>query len=155
MSASRSGVRRRPVSSLGSGGARVVLVDDEELFRAVGRSLIEAIPDFILVGEADSGDGALRRVAELSPDLVLIDYRMSPTDGIAAAAIIVERHPGTAVIVMSADGIDESLLAGSGAMAFVRKQDLSPRRLCQLWADGRRDRPAGAASATHISSDDQ
>jgi hypothetical protein len=79
---------------------------------------------------------------------------MSPIDGIAATRTIVERHPGTAVNVMSADGIDEPLLAGSGAMGFVRKQDLSPRRLRQLWADGCRDRPAGAAGATHMSSDD-
>jgi DNA-binding NarL/FixJ family response regulator len=123
------------VSANGNARIRVVVVDDEEVFRAVGRSLIEATPEFALVGEADSGEGALERIAELSPDLVLIDYRMGPIDGIAATRAIVERHPGTAVVVMSADGLDESMVCGCGALAFVRKQDLSPRRLRQLWAD--------------------
>ena len=122
------------MSSIGNARIRVVVVDDEEVFRAVGRSLIEATPEFTLVGEADSGEGALERIAELSPDLVLMDYRMGPIDGIAATRAIVERHPGTAVVVMSADGVDETILGESGAMAFVRKQDLSPRCLRQLWA---------------------
>ena len=88
------------MSSIGNARIRVVVVDDEEVFRAVGRSLIEATPEFTLVGEADSGECALERIAELSPDLVLMDYRMGPIDGIVATRAIVERHPGTAVVVM-------------------------------------------------------
>lgn len=90
-----------------------------------------------MVGEADSGEAALGQVASLRPDLVLMDSRMDPMNGIAAARIIAEQQPGTAVIVMSADELDEALLDGSGAMGFVRKQDLSPRRLRDLWADRR------------------
>ena len=54
--------------------------------------------------------------------------------GTAAARLIVERHPGTAVIIMSTDGLDEALLNASGAMGFVHNKDLSPRRLRKLWA---------------------
>ena len=125
------------MSSSRNGQVRVVVVDDEEVFRAVGRSLIEATPEFVLVGEADSGERGLERIAELSPDLVLMDYRMGALDGITAARVVAERHPGITVIVMSADGLDDALLNGSATMCFVRKQDLSPTRLRETWANRR------------------
>ena len=123
------------VTASDNGFVRVLLVDDEEIFRAVGRSLLEATPGFTLVGEAIDGEAALERVAVLRPDLVLMDCRMSPLDGIAASRRIVEARPGTAVLLMSVDGLSAEVLAGSGAIGFVRKQHLSPGRLERIWAD--------------------
>ena len=118
-----------------NGLVRVLLVDDEEILRAVVRSLVEATPGFALVGEAVDGVAALERVAALRPDLVLMDNRMFPLDGIAACREVTERHPGTAVLVMSVDGVAAADLEGSGAIGFVRKQDLSPSRLRRIWSD--------------------
>lgn len=112
---------------------RVLVVDDEALFRDVGRSLVEATDGFVLAGEACSGEAALDRVAELRPDLVVMDYRMGALDGIAATRLITERHPGTAVVLVSVSVLDDGALDGCGALAFVRKQDLSPARLREAW----------------------
>ena len=112
---------------------RVLVVDDDDGFRAIGRSLVQATAGFALAGEAGSGEEALESVAELRPDLVVMDYRMGELDGIAATRLIVERHPGTAVVLVSAAPLDEGELDGCGALAFVRKQELSPARLRGLW----------------------
>jgi two-component system, NarL family, invasion response regulator UvrY len=113
---------------------RVLLVDDEPIFRDVGRSLVEATAGFVVAGEADSGEAALEAVAELRPDLVIMDRRMGGLDGISATRLITERHPGVAVVVVSVGPLEEGALDGCGALAFVRKQDLSPKLLRACWA---------------------
>lgn len=122
---------------------RVLVVDDEALFRDVGRSLVEATDGFVLAGEACSGEAALERVAELRPDLVVMDYRMGALDGIAATRLITERHPGTAVVLVSVSVLDDGALDGCGALAFVRKQDLSPARLREAWNGAGASRSSG------------
>lgn len=115
------------------GDVRVLVVDDEEVFRSVGRALVDATAGFVLAGEACSGETALERVAELSPDLVVMDYRMTGLDGIAATRLITERHPGTSVLLVSAGPLEDGALDGCGALAFVRKQHLSSKRLREVW----------------------
>jgi DNA-binding NarL/FixJ family response regulator len=115
------------------GDVRVLIVDDEDMFCDVGRSLVQATDGFVLAGEARSGEAALERVAELLPDLVVMDYRMGALDGIAATRLITERHPGTSVVLVSAGALDDGALDGCGALAFVPKQDLSPARLREIW----------------------
>jgi CheY-like chemotaxis protein len=115
------------------GDVRVLVVDDEEVFRNVGRALVDATAGFVHVGEAGSGEEALERVAELSPDLVVMDYRMGALDGIEATRMIRARHPGTSVLLVSAGPLDDGALDGCGALAFVRKQDLSSKRLREVW----------------------
>jgi DNA-binding NarL/FixJ family response regulator len=115
------------------GDVRVLIVDDEDVFRDAERSLVEATDGFVLAGEAHSGEAALERVAELRPDLVVMDYRMGALDGIAATRLITERHPGTSVVIVSAGALDDGALDGCGALAFVPKQDLSPARLREIW----------------------
>jgi DNA-binding NarL/FixJ family response regulator len=117
-----------------NGHVRVLLVDDSDVFRAVLRSLVEATAGFAVIGEADSGEVALDRVAGLDPDLLVMDCRMEPLDGIAATRLIVDRHPGVEVVLVSADWVDEHEFGGCGALAFVPKQELSSRRLREIWA---------------------
>ena len=54
----------------------VVVVDDQEVFRKALRDLVAATPELVLVGEAQSGEGALAAVEALSPQLVIMDNRM-------------------------------------------------------------------------------
>src|SRR5689334_13763688 len=117
------------------GQVRVLLVDDEPIFRDVGRELVQSTGGFVVAGEADSGEAAVEAVAELVPDLVIMDRRMGALDGISATRLITERHPGVAVLLVSVGPLEEGALDGSGALGFARKQDLSPDLLRSWWQE--------------------
>jgi CheY-like chemotaxis protein len=98
-----------------SSAVGVVTVDDQAVFREVAHELVDATPGFSPVGEAASGEEALRLVGEQRPGLVLVDLQMPDMD------------------------VDEPLdvpatVSQSGATAFVRKQDLEPATLGGLWS---------------------
>jgi two-component system invasion response regulator UvrY len=114
---------------------RVLTVDDQEVFRGVAREVIAATPGFIPIGEAASGDEALRAVDELAPELVLLDVRMPGLDGIEVARLLRAAHPETVVVLIS---IEESADLPAAARSspdvpLVRKQDFGPRLLRRLW----------------------
>jgi DNA-binding NarL/FixJ family response regulator len=67
---------------------RILLVDDQELFRGGVRVALEAQPDFVVVGEAANGQEALRAIDELGPDVVLLDIRMPVLDGVETVRAI-------------------------------------------------------------------
>src|SRR5262245_23538179 len=117
------------------GLVRVLVVDDQAAFRRVARALIEATDGFRAVGAAASGAEALRLGDELRPDLVLMDVCMPEMDGFEAAWELTNAHPECVVVLVSADDFDDlsELVAGSGAVAFVRKDELTPSLLCDLW----------------------
>ena len=110
---------------------RVLLVDDQELIRLGFRLVLEAEPEFVVVGEAADGDEAVRAVADHSPDVVLMDIRMPRTDGIAATRAIVAAHPATRVLVLTTFDLDEyafgALDAGAGGFLLkdVQRAELS------------------------------
>jgi DNA-binding NarL/FixJ family response regulator len=113
----------------------VLVVDDQERFRSALRELIARAPGFALVGEACSGEEATEAVVTLSPELVLMDVMMPGIGGIAAARAILSRKPAPVVVLISVD--DPSLHPGAASLgeqvACVRKQDLRPARLEELW----------------------
>jgi DNA-binding NarL/FixJ family response regulator len=114
---------------------RVLTVDDQELFRGVAREVIAATPGFVSVGEAASGNEALRAVDDLAPELVLLDVRMPGLDGIEVARRLRVSHPETVVVLIS---IEESADLPAAAqrcedVPLVRKQDFGPRLLRRLW----------------------
>jgi two-component system, NarL family, invasion response regulator UvrY len=111
---------------------RVLAVDDQRTFRDVERAVIEATAGFRLVADASSGEAALAAVGDLEPDLVLMDVRMAGIDGIEAARRIARDHPGVVVVLISAEDL-RATAAGAGAAAVVRKQDLCPALLRELW----------------------
>jgi DNA-binding NarL/FixJ family response regulator len=111
---------------------RVLIVDDQAVVRDATRLLLEASPDFRPVGEAASGAEALRAIAELDPDLVLLDVRMPDMDGLETAHRIRATHGRTVVVLMSTE--EEADIGPCGAAAFVPKQRLRAAVLQQLWA---------------------
>src|SRR5919201_2676501 len=102
---------------------RVLAVDDSATIRETLSLLIEGQADMELVGTAASGNEAVRRAAELQPDIVLMDIHMPDLDGIQAAWLVSSRAPhGAVIMVTSEERIDFLQKAMSaGAQGYVLK----------------------------------
>jgi DNA-binding NarL/FixJ family response regulator len=114
---------------------RVLVVDDQESFRSAMREVVAATEGFTLVGEAPSGEAALELVDELAPHLAIIDKRMPGLGGIQTTRILTDRYPDLVVVLVSVEARDPRAMQSLGSTAFVRKQDLSPRVLREVWRD--------------------
>ena len=96
--------------------------------------MIEATPGFETTGEADSGHAALNAVAELHPDLVLLDVRMPDLDGVEVAIRIrAGRLPAGGRADLGRGTARCPAARTCGAATFVRKQDFGPSLLRRLW----------------------
>ena len=119
---------------------RVMIVDDQPPFRAAARAVIDRVDGFDLVAEVESGEAAVAASNELEPDLVLMDIHMGALDGIAATKLITDTNPGIRVILLSTYGLDDLPCDArtSGAIAYLNKDELSPRSLRSAWEEARR-----------------
>jgi two-component system, NarL family, invasion response regulator UvrY len=116
----------------------VMIVDDQAPFRAAARAVLDRVAGFELVAEVASGEEAVSASDELEPDLVLMDINMGALDGIEATRQIVASHPRTRVILVSTYDVDDvpPHARTSGAMAYVNKDQLSPKVIRRLWEAG-------------------
>lgn len=116
----------------------VMIVDDQSPFREAARAVLARVEGFELVAEVDSGEAAVAASAELAPDLVLMDINMGELDGIEATRLITDVRPATKVILVSTYTVDEVPPAArtSGAVAYLNKDELSPRVVRRLWEAG-------------------
>ncbi len=113
----------------------VLTVDDQAVFRRAVGDLIAATPGFEEVGQAASGAEALELAGALRPDLVLLDVRMDDMDGIETAQRLQASGCEAVLVLVSLNDVPEAASAvGGGVAAHVRKQELSTRRLRELWA---------------------
>ncbi|MFJ7899873.1 response regulator [Streptomyces sp. NPDC096198] len=105
----------------------VLVVDDQPLQRYGFRMLLDSVPETEVVGEAAHGAEAVRKAAELRPDVVLMDVRM---DGIEATRLIVAAGGRSRVLVLTTFDIDEYVYAAlrAGASGFLLK-DARPEEL--------------------------
>ncbi|MFF4146541.1 response regulator [Streptomyces sp. NPDC001698] len=111
---------------------RVLLADDQSLVRAGFKALLDAQPDIEVAGEAADGEEALRKVRDLSPDVVLMDIRMPLLDGLAATRRITgePRLKDVKVVMLTTFELDEYVFEAirSGASGFLVK-DIEPDEL--------------------------
>ena len=102
---------------------RVLLADDHPSFRSGLRALLATATDVQVVGEAASGPDSVVMATRLQPDVVLMDVTMPGGDGIEATARIIETSPHIAIIVLTMDGADGSVVRAlrAGARGYVLK----------------------------------
>ncbi|CCH30981.1 response regulator transcription factor [Actinosynnema sp. NPDC047251] len=109
---------------------RVLLADDEPLFRGTVRVLLDAQPDLAVVGEAGTGREACALAARTAVDVVLMDVRMPEVDGVAATRRITAAPAAPRVLVLTTFDEDEAVHEAlrAGASGFLLK-DAPPTRL--------------------------
>ncbi len=109
---------------------RVVLVDDQALFRAGIRMVIDSQPDLQVVGEAGDGAEALAVVRAQRPDVVLMDIRMPVMDGLTATAELLNDPTPPKVVMLTTFDLDEAAARAirGGASGFLLK-DADPEFL--------------------------
>ncbi|GAB3613423.1 transcriptional regulator [Humibacter ginsengisoli] len=130
---------------------RVALVDDQALFRAGVRMLVQSQADLEFAGEAANGREAVELATRERPDVILMDVRMPELDGVAATAQIVARNTGATprVLVLTTFDVDESAARAiqAGASGFVLK-DADPEFLLAAIRTVHAGNAVIAASAT-------
>ena len=111
---------------------RVLVVDDQALFREALVTLLGARPEVEVVGEAGDGQQALERAAALQPDVVLMDLHMPVLDGIATTRRLRVEQPGVRVLALTTFDDDEDVFAAlrAGALGYLLK-DVSSDRLVE------------------------
>ena len=118
---------------------RVLLVDDQALFREALAVLLEVRAEIEVVGEAGDGAAALERSAALRPDVVLMDLHMPVLDGIAATRRLRVEQPGVRVLALTTFDDDEDVFAAlrAGAVGYLLKDVTSDRLVEALLAAAR------------------
>jgi DNA-binding NarL/FixJ family response regulator len=111
---------------------RILIVDDHPLTRSALAALLQQ-HGFDVVGEAGDGDTAIELAGSLRPDLVLLDISMPGMDGLSALPKLREAAPSTEVVVLTASGTEENLLAAirGGAAGYLLKSE-PPERIVEF-----------------------
>jgi DNA-binding NarL/FixJ family response regulator len=113
----------------------VLIVDDQAPFRAVARTLVSMISGWDVVAEAETGEKAVEQAHLHAPRLVLMDINLPGISGIEATKQIVTADPTVKVALISTYAGDDlpADAMTSGAVAYYRKEDLTPRVLRGLF----------------------
>ncbi len=113
---------------------RVLLVDDQPIFRDIFRGMLDAAGGFEVIGEAPDGSDAVNAYSAARPDLVLMDVQMARMNGFQATARILEDHPDAAVILTSMRQDKEfgRMAKEAGALDFFPKRNLDVEEIRAL-----------------------
>ncbi|MCA9926068.1 MAG: response regulator transcription factor [Anaerolineales bacterium] len=102
---------------------RVLLADDHELFREGLANVLNAQPDFEVIGEASDGLEVLVKARKLKPNLILMDIGMPRSDGVEATKRIKEEMPEIVIVMLTIRNEDEKLFEAiqTGAQGYLLK----------------------------------
>ena len=131
---------------------RILLVDDQPLFRKAIATLVDEQPDLAVVGEAENGLDALEKAHALQPDLVVMDVEMPVMDGVEAVRLIRDQLPGVKVVMLTVSESEDHLFDAIrfGAQGYLLK-DLRPEQLYDMLRSVmRNETPLSPAIAGHL-----
>ena len=102
---------------------RVLLIDDNDVFRHALEILLTLSGDIEIAGSDPRGDNVVERCAELRPDVVLVDYRLPGLDGVQITRLVREHRPEVAVVALTAaaGAREVEALLQAGAVACIGK----------------------------------
>ena len=114
-----------------------LIVDDHALFRSTARMLLES-EGYVVVGEAADGAEAVASAAALHPDLVVLDVQLPDTTGFEVSRQLARDGFNGRVVLVSSRAASEygELVSDSGAIGFIRKDQLSGAALARLLEQG-------------------
>jgi len=114
----------KPRKAMANGTIGVMLVDDHAVVRMGFRLLLEGSHNITVLGEAESGEEAVRRFAELKPDVVVMDISMPGIGGLEAIERILAKQPGMRILVLSAheDAMHARRVLKGGAAGYLTKR---------------------------------
>jgi DNA-binding NarL/FixJ family response regulator len=132
----------------------ILIADDHALFRSGLRALLASVPDTEVIGEAASGQEAVRQAEALQPDVVLMDIQMPGINGIEATRRIVATSPHIGVIIVTMFEDDDSVFAAmrAGARGYVLKGADQDEMLRTIRAVARGEALFGPAIAARLMS---
>jgi DNA-binding NarL/FixJ family response regulator len=107
--------------------ARILIVDDHEIFRRGLRSLLESREEFDISGEAANGLEAVEKAKQLRPDMIVMDVSMPQMDGLQATRLIRRDVPESKILILSQHDSPYMLAAAldAGASAYVTKSQVA------------------------------
>ena len=112
---------------------RLIIADDQRLFRQSLRIVLDHEPGIAVVGEASDGQEAYEQAKTLRPDVVLMDVEMPKLDGIAATRLLIKALVGIKILILSSYSEDDRVLQGikAGAAGYIVK-DSTPEEFVKI-----------------------
>jgi DNA-binding NarL/FixJ family response regulator len=147
-----SGVDARSVATVTVSRVRVLIVDDQALFRSGLARLLSADPRVAIVGEAHDGLDAVTRCASVAPDVVLMDLKMPTMDGVEATRRILADAPHVRVLILSTFDADSHVLAAlkAGASGYLLKDSTPEAVVSSILAVHQGERVMAGAVANRV-----
>ena len=133
---------------------RVLIADDHRLFAEALRAILSADERIEVVGLAASGEEAIRRAGELSPDVVLMDISMPGVDGVEATRQIRAAQPESQVVMVTGSDARQDVDAArsAGAAGYVTKDRIAAELIGAIFEVSRTERSIGTLSPCSRSS---
>jgi DNA-binding NarL/FixJ family response regulator len=108
---------------------KLLLADDQPLFRESLAALLDLEDDLIIVGQANNGQEAIDQASQLQPDIILMDLRMPICNGIEATKAICDRYPWIRILVLTTFDEDDDIWRAlqAGALGYLLKNTPAPQ----------------------------
>jgi DNA-binding NarL/FixJ family response regulator len=131
---------------------RVLIVDDQTLFRSGLARLLDGDDRVSVIGEAGDGNEAVQKVSTLKPDIVLMDLRMPNLDGIEATRKIVAEHPEVKVLILTTFEADNHVIQALkvGASGYILKDSQPDAIVSSILAVAAGERVMSGAVASRV-----
>jgi DNA-binding NarL/FixJ family response regulator len=130
----------------------VLVAEDHPLFRKGMISLLSSVPEFVVVGEAKTGEEAVVRAAQLQPDVILMDLQMPEVNGIEATRRILQHDPTVRILVVTLFEDDDSVFMAlrAGARGYVLKDADEEEMVLSIRAVGKGEAIFSPSIATRV-----